>query len=226
MSPEPVLVMMAGPPGAGKSTLAASLCTELGVRAMLLAEEAVFERPEFAAVGEAFRTKTFPDTDMMLAAYTAIFASAHQRTASIVADWSCVGMIEDLPCAQPDRASVTSRIATAVADRAVLESHARDVRLAWGGRAILLVLDVPIGTASRRVVDERGAGWVKRHLQLGEDPSEPIAMLAARERSFRQRKAVIIDAHGAGGWTVQQIHANRDPEAVVGDALHSLHPYA
>jgi hypothetical protein len=99
---------------------------------------------------------------MMLAAYERIFAVARERRASIVADWGCLGMVEDLPCAQPDRRSVTSRDPTARADRNVLVSHARDVLDAWGDRCVLFVLD-----AGARV-PARDEGFIARDTAIVE----------------------------------------------------------
>lgn len=123
--------MMEGVPGSGKSTLAEQLVGWVithGGEADHLPEEAIFTRTEFSAVGSAFKTKRFPTPDMMLMAYDRIFAEARGRGASVIADWNAVGMIEDLPCAQPDRVSITTNDPTAVVDANVLRQHASDGR--------------------------------------------------------------------------------------------------
>jgi hypothetical protein len=219
---EPTLVMMAGPAGAGKSTLAGAICAWLGEACELLPEEAIFERHEFEEVGEAFRSKTFPDTQMMLVAYNRIFARARDARTSIVADWSCIGMIEDLPCAQPDRAALTTRVAGATPDLDVLVSHGRDVLQMWGGRAVLLDLHVRHEIAGQRALADRGTKWFVRHLHLEKTPADPVGELVRHERQFDQRKQAIVEAHRASGWEIHQLDAEQTSDDVLDDAITVL----
>src|ERR671925_2015496 len=100
--------MMDGLPGSGKSTLADGLVAALGSRTFGFGEHALFEIEEFADVAQGFRTKVSPDTTMMLAAYGRLLDRVWTSFDTIVCDWGCVGMIEDLPCAQPDRTTGTT----------------------------------------------------------------------------------------------------------------------
>lgn len=164
------LVMMEGPAGAGKSTLAEALVARLrssGAEVVHLPDEAIFTRPEFGDVGHAFGTKNYPTPELMLTAYRRTFSQAAATDASIIADWNVVGMIEDLPCAQPDRVSVTSNIPSASADTTVLARHANDVRIKWGGAATLLVLRLPADQAVQRAANQRGQRGSIERLHVG-----------------------------------------------------------
>ena len=164
-----LLVMMEGPPGSGKSTLADGLIAALGPRAMRFGEKELFEVSEFSEVAVAFRTKTFPDTTMMLDGYRTFVERVRGETDVVVFDWSCVGMIEDLPCAQADRTSVTTHHPEMRADPVVLAAHARDVRT-LANDAVLLVLDTPIATALGRALEQRGERWFEPWREVADFP--------------------------------------------------------
>jgi hypothetical protein len=215
--------MMAGPPGAGKSTLAEGLVAALGPRAFRFGEELLFEIEEFADVAVAFRTKAFPDTAMMLDAYRSFIQRARRDYDVVVFDWSCVGMIEDLPCAQPDRTSLTTHRPEMRADPDVLAAHARDVR-DLADDATLLVTVAPVAVAISRALAERGEAWfdayVELHAQRGD---EPLLDAAIRywEAGMRRHEDV-VDAHVAAGWDVVTVDATRPRDDVLQAAVRSL----
>jgi hypothetical protein len=141
-------------------------------------------------------------------------------------DWSCLGMIEDLPCAQADRVSTTTLVPQARADPVVLRDHAADVaRLASGFEPTLFVLDVASEIAVRRALAQRGADWfdgmIVRTPPLR--PDEPVEERAVRDQeSFEMRRHNIVDAHVKGGWDVVTINARPGPDQVLLQALTAL----
>ena len=219
-------VMMDGPPGAGKSTLAEGLVAALGPRTFLFGEEALFEIDEFAGVAVAFRTKAFPDTAMMLDAYRRFVDRAHASFDTIVFDWSCVGMIEDLPCAQPDRSTLTTHRPEMRADPAVLASHARDVAQ-LADRAMLLVPEVALTTAIGRAHAQRGEAWFDGWSDGIAEFRTEGSFLEAAIRYWElgmPRHDDVVAAHVAGGWDVVRIDASRPVGDVLADALRALRP--
>lgn len=220
---ELVLVMMEGPPGAGKSTLAEGLAASLGPRALLFGDEMLFEVPEFAEVAAGFRTKAFPDESMMLEAYRMFIDRVRDAVDVIIFDWSCVGMIEDLPCAQPDRRSVTTHHPEMRADPSVLADHARDVR-SLADRSVLFVLDVLIPDAIGRAHQQRGEQWF--------DPWKGIVELRDGEtfldgavrywEAGRPRGEDCVRGHSAGGWDVIRLDASRSADDILREAVTSL----
>lgn len=223
---------MEGVPGSGKSTLAEMLVewvATAGGEVDHLSEEAIFNRPEFSAVGQAFKTKRFPTPDLMLFAYDRLFAKARDRAASVVADWNAVGMIEDLPCAQPDRASTTTDNPLAVADSDVLRQHALDVRRAWGGQAVLLRLAIPVEEATRRAAQQRGSEWISRQLARAgrsADGAEAIRAIAEWHAAYGQRRRVEVQSHADAGWAISSIDAGTEPAVVLKRAVAATYPDA
>ena len=192
-----LLVMMAGSPGSGKTTLAEGLVDSLGPRTFGFGEELLFEIAEFADVAFAFRTKAFPDTAMMLDAYRRFIDRVRDDADVVVFDWSCAGMIEDLPCAQPDRTSVTTHRPQMRSDPSVLASHARDVR----GLADDAVLLVTQGDGS--FLDAAVRYW----------------------EAGAPRKEDCVRAHSAGGWDVVRLDASAPARDVLDAALSVLRGY-
>lgn len=228
----PRLVMMEGVPGSGKSALAENIVAwtqRAGSLAELLPEEAIFNRPEFARVGRAFREKTFPTPMLMLEAYEQVFAAAREAEISVIADWNDVAMIEDLPCAQPDRSTSTTHIPSAVADMTVLRKHASDVRSAWRGQAFLLALEVPTLQAIARAAEERGPKWIEREVGFcppGGASDAPLIQIAKRHGAYDARRQAIIRSHAEAGWNVCRIDASAEAEAVLGEAVALTFPDA
>lgn len=219
----PALVMMEGPPGAGKSTIAEQLART--IRPVdRLSEEAIFTRAEFAEVGRTFRTKEFPTPELMLTAYVRLFAAARARQATVVADWNAVGMIEDLPCADPTRSSTTTQRPWVLPDADVLMAHARDVRRAWGGEAVLVVLDVSVDVAIRRAAAERGREWTVKQSRREDESTEgsELDRAIAFHARFITRRSTVVDVHRASGWRVAVVDATCDVEDVTASVLREL----
>lgn len=226
------LIMMEGPAGSGKSTLAEALVAHLrstGTSVDHLPEEAIFTRPEFAQVGQAFRTKNFPTTDLILTAYRRTFRAAATTDSSIIADWNAVGMIEDLPCAQPDRVSVTSNAPSATADASVLAQHAEDVRNEWASDAILLLLRLPSEQAVQRAAKQRGRTWIDREKARWPtkfNSSSSLANVARLHQAYEYRRDALVEAYRAAAWKVVELDASRTEAAVLADATALAFPYA
>lgn len=220
----PRLVMMEGPPGAGKTSLADALCASLrgrGEDVDLVPEEAIFDRAEFAEVGQAFKTREWPTGDLMLSAYKRIFAKRW-----IVSDWNAVGMIEDLPWAQPDRTSLTTNRPFARADPEMLAGHAAAVmKAAKGLHPTLFVLDVPLDVAIRRAWRERGERWLAQKARYIKPVSgtETLADRVVREmKRAAPRSQDVMDAHAAAGWKIITLDASAKADAVLDAALRML----
>jgi hypothetical protein len=220
----PRLVMMNGVAGAGKSTLAAGLAAALGERAAavdLIPEEDIFTRSEFAEVGQGFKTQQWPTTDTMLAAYRRVVEAARREQRWVIADWDCVGMIEDLPCARPDPATSNPG---GRADMSVLVAHAADVlRLAGDFKPVLLVLSAPHQVAIQRAATERGPEWVARYAAFVQalDPDESLVDRIARwYEDGTPHYADMVDAYRRAGWNVVELDASRDHEHVLRQAMH------
>jgi hypothetical protein len=216
------IVMMEGFAGAGKSTLAKGLAGSLGDRALLFDDAALFTTPEFETVARAFREKAFPDPPMMLAAYRALFDRVRGRFELVVSDWSCVGMIEDLPCAQVDRTSTTTHLPGVRADMSVLSSHARDVR-ALVDTAILLVLDAPVATTITRAYEQRGEAFFEPW-GIAEHRGDGTFLDAAIRYWERGvlREQDCVQAHRDAGWDVIDLDATASIEEVLSQALAAV----
>jgi hypothetical protein len=153
-----LFVMVTGvAPGIGKTTLAAGLvarASTAGLHAEPFEEGQIFTRPAFARFGRAFRDRSAcPTAAMMLDAYMALVGELGPN-AAVVFDWSCLGMVSDLPWAEgrPD----------------VLLRHARDVfELAQPLRPALLYLTGDIEVALARAAAERGERWIRRYGAAG-----------------------------------------------------------
>ncbi len=222
-------VMLHGMPGVGKSTLAANLAasiTQAGGACDLLPEEAIFIRAEFADVGQGFKTKHWPTANIMLHAYQRVLDAARQHRRWIAMDWNCVGMIEDLPWAQPDRTTLTTTQHAAHADMSVLVTHARDVRaLAPDIRPILLVLNVPHRVAATRAATERGDAWIERYAAFVQDPrpgEPPLDRIVRWYEEISPRHEDIIDAYDQAGWQIAAIDATSTDDAVLRAAMAVL----
>jgi chloramphenicol 3-O-phosphotransferase len=225
----PRFVMLQGIPGAGKSSLAADLAAALidrGATVDLIPEEDIFTRREFVDVGRGFTTRAWPTAVVMLAAYSRVLRTARLQHRWVIADWNCVGMIEDLPWAQPDRAPLTTFHPEARADRDVLTAHARDVRsLAADLCPILLHLNVPSRVAVLRAAAERGQAWIERSATPVHEltPGEPLIdrIVRGNERD-RPRQRDIIAAYTQAGWDVAEIDANCARTEVLHQAMQIL----
>lgn len=225
----PRFVMLHGVAGAGKSSLAEDLSKVLidqGAKVDLIPEEDIFTRREFVDVGQAFKTRTWPTGDMMLAAYRSILETAQQQSQWVIADWNCVGMIEDLSWAQPNRATLTTFQPEARADMDVLTAHAQDVRtLVAAFNPILLVLNVPHRVAVMRAAAERGQPWIERYAALAQerDSHEPLLERIVRwYEDSRLHDSDILNAYIRACWNVAEIDANRAREDVLHQALYLL----
>ena len=221
-----LFVMMNGPPGSGKTTLAEGLANALGPRTFTFPEGALFEIDEFADVAVAFRTKAFPDTAMMLDAYRRFIERVRDDTDVVVFDWSCTGMIEDLPCAQPDRTSVTTHRPEMCSDPEVLASHARDVR-GLADDAVLFVPEVPIATAIGRAHAQRGEHWFDGWPEVKASQGDGSFLDAAVRywEAGAPRKDDCVRAHAAGGWDVVHLDATAPAADVLDAALSVLRGY-
>ncbi len=217
--------MMGGPPGSGKSTLADGLVRTLGPRTFAFGEERLFELGEFASVAEAFRTKTFPDTAMMLDAYQRFVDRVRDGVDIVVCDWSCVGMIEDLPCAQHDGTSSTAHRPEMRADPEVLGSHARDVR-SMADDAVLFVPDVPIRTALERAHAQRGDVWFDPWRQHFAEGVPLLDAATAYWESGVARHEDCVRAHAEGAWDVVRLDATAPARDVLDAALSVLRGYS
>jgi hypothetical protein len=202
-------------PGIGKTTLAAGLVArarKAGLHAELFEEGEIFTRPAFSSVGRAFRDRgTCPTAAMMVDAYAA-FVGEIDPNGAFVFDWSCLGMISDLPWAEgrPD----------------VLLRHARDVfELAQPLRPALLHLAGDIEVALARAAAERGERWVRRYAQLAaaDRPTTRARLAAIAEWIQRQPDLKLeLDAFRAAGWPVSEIDAIRPVAQVLDDAASRL----
>jgi hypothetical protein len=217
--------MMDGPPGSGKTTLAEGLVRTLGPRTFCFSEDALFEIDEFADVAVAFRTKAFPDTGMMLDAYRRFFDRIRNDTDTVVFDWSCTGMIEDLPCAQPDRMSLTTHRPEMRSDPEVLASHARAVA-GLVERTVLFVPEVPIATAIGRAHAQRGERWFDGWPEVKASQGDGSFLDAAVSywEAGAPRHKDCVRAHEAGGWDIVRLDANAMPSDVLEQALSALGP--
>jgi hypothetical protein len=229
----PRFVMLHGIAGAGKSSLAADLAAALidrGTAVDLIPEEAIFTRPEFVDVGRGFQTRAWPTAAVMLAAYSRVLETARLQHHWVLADWNCVGMIEDLPWAQPDRASLTTLHPEARADMDVLTAHARHVcSLAAELDPILLVLNVPSRVAVRRAATERGQTWIECQATPvpALTPDEPlIDRIVRRSEQDRPRQRDIIAAYTQAGWDVAELDATCTRPEVLHHALQILRAQA
>lgn len=218
------LVMMEGPPGAGKSTLAANTARSLGPRADLVTDASLFERAEFADVANAYRTRVWPTAEMLLSAYARVIDRARQEQQIVVADFSAVGLAEELPWAQPDRISVTTNVLDARADPDVLEAHARDV-LTIAKTAVLFVLDVPVAVGVRRRHAQRGIAWLEGYARHALPVRRDESVVDRATRVFEagmDRRNDIVRAHVSAGWTVVHLDATAPEEFVLERGLHVL----
>src|SRR5919199_6066331 len=225
----PRFVMLQGIPGAGKSSLAADLAAALidrGATVDLIPEEDIFTRREFVDVGRGFTTRAWPTAVVMLAAYSRVLGTARLQNRWVITDWNCVGMIEDLPWAQPDRATLTTFRPDARADMDVLTAHARDVRsLAADLRPILLVLNVPTRVAVLRAATERGQAWIARQASpvAARTPDEPlIERIVRRTEQDHPRQRDILAAYTQAGWDVAERDATGTRPEVLHQALQIL----
>ena len=222
-------VMLHGVAGAGKSSLTQDLTAMLidrGAKIDLIPEEAIFTRSEFVEVGRGFKTRTWPTANVMLAAYSRVIEAARLQNRWVIADWNCVGMIEDLPWAQPDRATLTTFQPEARADMHMLTAHAQDVRiLAAELTPILLVLTVPSQVAVRRAAAERGQEWIERFAAPIQElePGEPLIDRVVRGyESGMLRHSDIINVYIRAGWKVAEIDASCARKDVLHQAIHHL----
>lgn len=201
-------------PGIGKSTLTSGLARRAGAAgldAQLLNVDQIFSRLEFGAIGRAFRDRTYPTAEMMLRGYERL-ASALGRTGAVIFDWSCLGMVSDLPWAEgrPD----------------VLLQHARDVlELTRPLRPVLLVLVGDIEVAVTRAAKERGERWVRRYAGLAAmDGAATRTRLAAIADWIRGQPYETLELHAfrTAGWPVWEIDAMRPSSDVLEDAAARL----
>jgi hypothetical protein len=136
------VVMLSGVGGSGKTTLWRGLAGALGERAVFVPELVIFEDPALADIADAFRSKRYPSSAMLLDGWARLLRS-HAGADWIVVDGSWVLLAEDLPWA--------------MASWDAIVDHARQlVDIAGGTEAVtVLHLDVSPATAvaRRRVRD-------------------------------------------------------------------------
>lgn len=221
--------MMHGVPGAGKSSLAEDLSKWLigqGAKVDLIPEEDIFTRNEFADVGQAFKSRAWPSGDMMLAAYQNILETAHRQSQWVIADWNCVGMIEDLPWAQLNPATQATFQPEARADMNILTTHAQSVRtLASIFEPMLFVLKVPYRIAALRAAAERGQAWIERYAALAQegDPNEPpLDRIIRWYQESRPHNDDILTAHIRAGWSIAEVDATCTQEDMLHQVAHIL----
>jgi hypothetical protein len=208
-------VMTAGvSPGIGKSTLTAGLVSRagaVGVELDLFDLEQIFTRPAFAAIGRAFRDRSYPTAEMMLEGYGRLVGEL-SPTGAVVLDWTCLGMIADLPWAE-GRSDI-------------LLHHARDVlRLTRPLRPVVLNLVGDVEVAVARAAAERGEKWVRRYARLAamEGTSTRTRLAAITEWIRRQpSEALELNALREAGWPVWEIDAMRLSDDVLDHAARTL----
>lgn len=201
-------VMMDGPAGAGKSTLAGALARKLRAadhRADVFGEEELFTREEFAEVAEGFRTKEFAGPAAFEAAYSAYLSRFGSGWA--VFDWSAAAMTGDLGW-----------------ERTAYVEHLRRVtHLDPDCSLILLSLRIPARMATKRAANQRGEEWLNRYdkiaLSEGFEGADQVERITARA----EYQLVLAEAERAAvreaGWTVVDIDASRAADLVAQQAF-------
>lgn len=204
-------ICMAGPAGAGKSTLADSLAEDLRRRGRSVdafGEEELFERPAFAAVARAFRSKEQPDPALFEDAYRAWLRGLPDGQIAVM-DWAPSGMSGDL--------------AWALSDRSAYLRHLRAVATLAGGRVILLQLRTPVSVAVERAAEQRGEEWLARYDRIaradGSRHPDRLDRIKAWAGDHDARTDLEIEAASEAGWPVHCIDAARPPQEVLVQAL-------
>ncbi len=207
-------------PGIGKSTLAEGLAARalgLGAPYDLFGEEQIFTRPAFAEIARAFRerrdgVRVYPTAEMLLQGYRRVLAQLGDR--GIVFDWTCLGMISDLPWAEgrPD----------------VLLAHARAVRaLAEPLEPLIVNLVADIEIAVARAAAQRGETWVRRNAHLaamiGATARSRLGAIAERLRAL-PHESLELDAFRSAGWPVLEVDAARTAAEVLEFVVGRLWP--
>jgi hypothetical protein len=208
-------VMTAGvSPGIGKSTLTAGLARRagaFGVDLEVFDLEQIFTRPAFAAIGRAFRDRTYPTAEMLLDGYARLVGEL-SRTGAVVFDWTCLGIIADLPWAE-GRSDI-------------LLHYARDVLgLARPLQPVVLNLVGDVEVAVARAAAERGEKWVRRYAHLAAmEATRTRTRLAAITKWIQRQpyEALELNAFREAGGPVWEIDAMRPPDEVLDDAAGRL----
>ena len=205
-------------PGIGKTTLAECLAAragEVGQELDFFGEEQIFTRPAFAEIGRAFRerrggVRVFPSAEMLLDGYRRVIDGLGER--GIVFDWSCLGMISDLPWAEgrPE----------------VLLAHARDVlNLAAPLSPVLVNLVGEVAVAVARAAAQRGERWMRRNAHLaavkGAGARSQLAAIAEWLRGL-PHESLELDAFRAAGWPIWEVDAMRSADLVLNDVAGRL----
>lgn len=202
--------------GVGKTTLARALAgrrSGSGLPVDLFTEEQLFSREEFAEIGTAFRDRTYPSSEMMLEGYRRILAGLESDHEAIIFDWSCLGMISDLPWAE--------------GRQDVLEAHASEVaRLTASMGPALIYLEAEPEVAVQRAVAQRGDRWARRYARLAAEgrvaPTRDFLTVIADGIRSDATRHMENQAYRSAGWSVVEIDARMEADAVLDAAWRAL----
>jgi hypothetical protein len=176
-------------------------------------DRAVFERPEFADVGDQFRRHNagepdvpHPSPSMLERAYERIVETLRGSGAFGVMDWSFVDLAEDLDWAE--------------ASLADLHEHSRSVREIMNPlNPLVLFLEGDPRVGILRRVAERGRAWFGAQ-NLSDE--EWLAFIDARVAESRRLQRRVLGTFAAGAWELARIDGGQEKAAVLRQALATL----
>jgi len=191
----PTLIMITGAaPGAGKTTLANGLAAEIDGR-HLPAEELIFERAEFRAVGDCFRHKVHPGPTLLEDAYGRLVTTIDESRTVVVLDGSFVDLAEDLSWAMESEPE--------------LHAHSRRMRKVLSGiRTVTVFVDADVTEGIRRREAQHGREWFSTYdtPEPGETWERSLDRLTSY---FTQRLVRIRRAFAAADWPLAPVDGNR-----------------